>query len=485
MTHRAPAEALAARVFLSPDQQQFARLSGDVNPMHMDDLAARRTQAGAAVVHGIHLVLWTLETLSRDGTPLAALRSLRVRFNKFVLVGRTASIRIVDAAAEVVKLEILADDLACVAMTLRFGERANAVHSVDDAGVVITHDAPMDRTIDELATIRGRLVSPQDATGLAARHFPAATIALGADRITALAQLSALVGMICPGLHSIFSELSVDIVTERPEARRGIVFTTTAVDDRFGLVSMDVAGSGIAGQVSAFVRARPIEPPSMASLAERVGEGDFAGSVALVVGGSRGLGAVTAKLIASGGGRVILTYARGAAEAESVARDIVRARGPNACSIVQLDVTHDPAATLAPVRDSITHVYYFATPQIFRQIGALFSSAVFDDFARVYLDGFCRTVEPLLARPGRGALRVLHPSSVAVETRPRGITEYAMAKAAAELLCADMAQRYSGSRIESPRLPRILTDQTATVSAVEAADAVETMLPLVRRLHAP
>jgi len=110
---------------------------------------------------------------------------------------------------------------------------------------------------------------------------------------------------------------------------------------------------------------------------------------------------------------------------------------------------------------------------------------VFEEFARVYLDGFCRTVEPLLVRGARPPLRVLHPSSIAVESRPKGITEYAMAKAAQELLCADMVQRYPGTRIEAPRLPRILTDQTATVSGVEAADAVETMLPLMRRLHAP
>ena len=35
--------------------------------MHMDKVAARRTQAGAPVVHGVHLTLWTLDTLIAAG----------------------------------------------------------------------------------------------------------------------------------------------------------------------------------------------------------------------------------------------------------------------------------------------------------------------------------------------------------------------------------------------------------------------------------
>ncbi len=34
------------RRFTEHDQERFARFSGDWNPMHMDLIAARRTQAG-------------------------------------------------------------------------------------------------------------------------------------------------------------------------------------------------------------------------------------------------------------------------------------------------------------------------------------------------------------------------------------------------------------------------------------------------------
>jgi acyl dehydratase len=52
---------MIGKVFTDRDQTFFAALSGDWNPMHMDPVAARRTQAGLPAVHGIHGLLWALE----------------------------------------------------------------------------------------------------------------------------------------------------------------------------------------------------------------------------------------------------------------------------------------------------------------------------------------------------------------------------------------------------------------------------------------
>ena len=56
---------LASRTFTEADQMRFAAVSGDRNPMHLDALLARRTQAGVPVVHGVHLLLWGLDALAR------------------------------------------------------------------------------------------------------------------------------------------------------------------------------------------------------------------------------------------------------------------------------------------------------------------------------------------------------------------------------------------------------------------------------------
>ena len=84
----------------------------------------------------------------------------------------------------------------------------------------------------------------------------------------------------------------------------------------------------------------------------------------------------------------------------------------------------------------------------------------------------------MLQRAGR-PVRVFLPSTVFIDERPRGMTEYAMAKAAGEILCADLSRAHRRLVITAPRLPRILTDQTATVPPVPTADPVEVMLPLL------
>ena len=52
------AAPISSRTFGLDDQREFARLSSDWNPMHLDPTFARRTQVGAPVVHGINNLVW-------------------------------------------------------------------------------------------------------------------------------------------------------------------------------------------------------------------------------------------------------------------------------------------------------------------------------------------------------------------------------------------------------------------------------------------
>ncbi|MDZ7782386.1 MAG: MaoC/PaaZ C-terminal domain-containing protein [Halioglobus sp.] len=45
------------------ESQQFARLSGDFNPLHLDPIAARRTQFGRTLIHGVCGTLRALDLL--------------------------------------------------------------------------------------------------------------------------------------------------------------------------------------------------------------------------------------------------------------------------------------------------------------------------------------------------------------------------------------------------------------------------------------
>jgi hypothetical protein len=128
-----------------------------------------------------------------------------------------------------------------------------------------------------------------------------------------------------------------------------------------------------------------------------------------------------------------------------------------------------------------TGLLYFATPQIRRQKPAVFVTGVHAEFFQYYVLAFLNLTNLLLTPDSEAKLDVFYPSSVAVVERPEDMTEYAMAKAAGEVLATDLAAANPRLHLVMDRLGRLPTDQNATVVQAEFADPVATMLPLLRK----
>ncbi|WP_171946415.1 SDR family NAD(P)-dependent oxidoreductase [Hyphomicrobium sp. CS1GBMeth3] len=470
-------EVSAARTFSAADQLAFARLSGDYNPIHVDACAARRTQAGAPVVHGVHGALWALEKIVAAEPAFSQAASLKIQFPKFMYLDSGVEVRLARRTEQAIKVELTSVGVVTTIIDVKFGARpATPPWDGPDAQGWTLGDAPLAPAFPHMADGAGWI--PLSDGSNAAAMFPALSQALGTARVEALARLSTLVGMICPGLHSIFSSLAVDFVDE-DASPRGIRWQTVRTDDRFRLVTMKVLGCGIAGQVQAFMRAEPVEPPSIAALSGIVAKDEFSQRKALVIGGSRGLGAVTAKLLAAGGAQVYLTYATGRDDADAIAEEICAGRGEAAASTLRCNVLGDFDAQLAELPPTLTHLYYFATPRIAHQATQPYTKERFDAFAAVYVDGFARLLRWALVHTTEKPHAILYPSTAFIEERPKGMAEYAMAKAAGEILAAELAST-TGISISAPRIPRVLTDQTATVLPLQTEDPVAVILPLLR-----
>ncbi len=466
-------DMLASRTFTEADQIRFAGVSGDRNPMHLDAVKARRTQAGVQVVHGIHLLLWALDVLAREEVGRSPMLRLKAHFKRFVAVQETVALALARRTEASAQLDFVVAGLTVAQISLDFGSPIRTTERLfGDA-----HPAPAtprDLTLEQMEGLSGRLAfaSAPDAV---ATMFPAASGGLGPRRVAALAASSLLVGMVCPGLHSIYAGLTVEACDEKnPEDRLG--FRVVSTEPRFRLVRLAIEGGGLVGSIETVARMPPTPQASSSELTGVVEPSEFAGSTALVVGGSRGLGEVTAKLLAAGGAHVVITYRVGGAEAEAVARDIRAAGGM--CEALAYDAARPAEAQLAGLGGAPTHAYYFATPTIFRAQSAPFARARLDAFLDVYVDGFLRLAQALRAR--RNDVSLFYPSSVYVTERPRGMLEYAMAKAAGETLCSEMNVAWAPLRVTVDRLPRLPTDQTASVMEAALPSPVACLLPVVR-----
>ena len=471
---------LMSRTFDADSHAQFAAISGDFNPMHMDPVAARRTQAGAPVVHGMHSLLWLLDCIAKTHQGLQSAAGLKASFRGVIYVGERVDAEILELSNSVLRARILAEGVEAVTASLSFGQRRDVAAPIAvAAGAPMAPPAtPIDSIWNQIADRAGRLsfaTLPSEAESM----FPDAARYCDTRRVAALACASCLVGMVVPGLHSLFRGLDVSFCDEQAIANE-LEYSVEVVDDRFHLVRIAVRASGLFGFVDAFNRIPPVQQPSIESLIPLISTGEFAASTALVIGGSRGLGALTAKLIAAGGGRVILTFASGRSEADAVAAEVRKASGE--CTVVHYDARQPAAPQLVDVAIAPTHVYYFATPTIYRRKAALFDSRRFAEFNAFYVAGFLDLVEACHRRRPQG-MKVFYPSTVYVESRPAEMTEYAMSKAAGEILCADMQTNLRGIRILARRLPRLATDQTSSLVPVRTADALQVMLPIVREMH--
>jgi NAD(P)-dependent dehydrogenase (short-subunit alcohol dehydrogenase family) len=464
---------LACRTFAAADQIRFADVSGDHNPMHLDAVLARRTQAGVQVVHGVHLLLWSLDVLAREELGRSPVLRLKTNFKRFVPINETVSLTLAKRTEACVQLDFVVTGLTVAQISVEFGSPVRTSEPLlgdpDSAP-----EAPCELTLEQMEGLAGTLAfasAPKDTVAM----FPAASAWLGPRRIAALAATSLLVGMVCPGLHSIYGDLTVEFCHEK-DAKDRLGFRVVSTDPRFRLVRLAIEGGGLVGSIKAVARTPPAPQAPSSELAHAVEPGEFAGSTALVIGGSRGLGEVTAKLLAAGGARVLITYRVGRAEAEEVARDI-RATG-GMCETLAYDAGQPPDAQLITLSGAPTHAYYFATPLIFRAQSALFARARLDAFLDVYVDGFLHLALALRVR--RSDVSLLYPSSEYVVERPRGMLEYAMAKAAGETLCSEMNLAWAPLHVTVARLPRLPTDQTASVVEAELPSPVVSLLPAVR-----
>jgi hypothetical protein len=320
-----------------------------------------------------------------------------------------------------------------------------------------------------------------DATGrlelgvdpdLLGRLLPALARRMDAGQLALILATTRLVGMEAPGLHSLFNRLTLTFDGADDADLNGSVahlaYRVVTAHARTGLVRIALDAPGAKGEIQALVRPRPVGQITARAAADRVEAGEFAGADVLIVGGSRGLGEVAAKLLAGGGAAVTCTYARGQEDAERVVAEI-RAAGGEARA-VHLDVLDSGA--MVP---TATWLLYFASPRI--RTRPDFDMGEFDRYCAFYVEGFLR------AAIRSGATRVLYPSTVFIDELPSGFGIYAAAKRAGEAACRALRGNESRVVVQSPRLPRLRTEQTVGVVQVAVEDPADRLLPELRALN--
>lgn len=467
---------MTVRSFAPQEVQSFGRLSGDVNPIHVDPIAARRMIFNRPVVHGVMLLAWLLDVQMRQNAGRhARLRALKALFLQPAPVGDELTL---DSSGQWpnLRFRILWRGSVAVRGSVEYEDRS----AVDDmpVGEAPTPEKPALVDSSAFASMGGE-EQLELGPGLEAL-FADLAVGLPRGQIAVLAALTRIVGMRCPGLRSILSEIDVQFA---PQAAPILAWKVAEFDDRFGRLTLEVGSPLVRGTMIAFERPIAERSAQEAALLSSIGVGEFSGVKALVVGATRGLGGTLTRLLVAGGAEVVGTFNVGKDEAAALAKEL--AGGPGQCRFERLDIFERDMAALRKIADAaggFTHLFYTATPPIFVGAKGTFSDALFEHFIEAYVRAFLRLFETVQSH-GPTLANVLFPSSVAVAQHQPGLTEYAMAKAAAEAMIASLAAKHRDIRFLAPRLPRLETDQTINRSGATGEDPAPLALDLLRRLR--
>jgi NAD(P)-dependent dehydrogenase (short-subunit alcohol dehydrogenase family) len=477
---------LTSKVVDLNDSRLFAEFSGDFNPLHVNPVAARRTMFGECVVHGVHALLVALDAWAAGlEAPKRIVRCV-ARFQAPIMVG--AEFAVVQQPAT--------DEAAARLSVILDGRTAHIIDItlaplLEDGSLLPVPDrpafdasAPRNISFAEAAASSGSIECALDTTELR-RRFPSLA-ALNLDGFVAsVLAATRVVGMECPGLNSVFSSLDYT-ADESVASDAGFSYRATASDERLSRLKIALAGAGGRSEITALYRPAPVKQDSFASVRRQVRQGVFSDQSAVVIGGSRGIGEATSKMLAAGGAKVWLTYLSGKDDAEAIAREIKDGGGIAAAGYLDIASGAFSAPQFAGGFKP-SHIYVCASPPIRGKRGTEWDQDLFLRYFAAYGTGAISAVRRLASDMAAelNTLTVFIPSSVFVDEPPVALAEYAAAKAAAEVAWRAFAKAHPGMKVSIARLSKMRTDQTNSLVGASGAAASDVLLPYLLELGGP
>ena len=211
-------------------------------------------------------------------------------------------------------------------------------------------------------------------------------------------------------------------------------------------------------------------------------KGKFSGRVALVTGGSRGIGAEVARRLGAEGATVAVAYRNQLAAAKRNVEALKQ--GGSEAATFQVDVA-DPESCEALVRDCIAsfgrldilvNAAGIAEYQPLEDADATQYRAMFDTNVLGPL-ALTRAAVPVMEKPGR----IIHFSSRFAETPISGTAIYSASKAAVSTLTLALAQELGPKGITINAIAPGIIETDMTADAIERrGDAVRAQTPLRR-----
>ena len=455
------------------DMALFSALSRDVNPLHTSPDYARRTAFGEPVVFGILGALATLQ--QTPPRPKQALGKVSLLFLNPLFVGVHYRVVVTSDAAQDT-IEVFDGQRRMVQSTFTYQDRTDrATSGLPSVGAMASRTVPAEwdeATLQRDLRVAGDYMPPSPEMERLIAGWQLHDKGITPAQIAALAWTSYVVGMEIPGKQAAYSRLEMSLTADQPAAAAPYSYTVKLVRSVPRVSLLRLAAQLCVGetvvadaQIEAFLlsdsRTCSLDalekwlPPSEA----------LKGTVALVIGGSRGLGAAFVGALASQGCTVLLNYSRSQREAVALRDSLAGTKGEVrllAGDAADHDWCREQSESVVREFGGLDFLVCNASPVIRPLDFAADTLERFHQFVdqslRLVTVPLAAFLEPLRLRHGRPVVI----SSVYARTAPADIPHYVAAKSAIEGLLRSITTQDTVAHGVLVRPPKLLTDQTNT-----------------------
>ncbi len=482
--------------FTAQDLALFSAASHDRNPLHVSEEYARATPYGEPVVFGILGALAALGQLPEGEAKV--LQRVELEFRNPLMVGVPYRVKLDEPSADraFVRLYDVARLMLKATFTFLPGLKQAPAHSIEEAASPLEAEDRQSGSFCAGDCLRGNYGPAACQFEQVIERWGLTSKGATAMQIAAMMWASFVVGMKLPGKRAMFWRLGLDFhpVDGHRNEPFSYELTIQGLDERIDLLHMLGSlfwGGRIcaAAQLWAFVR-QDSPTPSLRQITNLAPPSDqLKGKVALVIGGSRGLGAAITQALASQGCVVLVSYHHSKAEAEHIRTSL-----GDQSSLIEL-VQGDAADVewCEAMRQNVLARYGGLDVLVCNASPPIRPLAFAPEKLPQFQDFIARTVA-LVGLPMSSFLDTLSErsgwnvviSSAFVRDLPGEWPHYVTAKYAVEGLVHWTSAQYPKLSSLLVRPPKLLTDQTNTTFGRQGAMQVEQVATaIVGRLSRP
>ena len=457
--------------FNNNDQLKFTRLTGDLNPIHLDKNYAANTMFENIVVHGLNIVVWALE--KSIPTKIKDIKKIKINFLKIVLLNEEIFIKKILKNKKNIQLNIESKNETKIIIEIYLSNSEiffyENIHKFNLKKKIISKKKIMKK-------IQGHLFLQKNKKSIT-KIYPKITDIIAIEKVLRLISISRLVGIQLNNNPGVLA--SINLAFENSHLKNKIHFKVKKFIKRFSFCDLSILGNGIKGNIKSFLIPE-IDEIKFEEIKKKIKKRILLNKNALVIGGSSGLGEITVKTLCALGANVIFTYNKNFFNSKKITSDLKKKK--IICNFFKFDVTKIKKKNINFFKyKKFEIIFYYSTPKIIAT--DTFNKNLYKNYLNYYVLSFKKLLK-IIERVSENKTKIFFPSTIYIDQKNKNFSEYIEAKKKAENLCNSINKKnnlkYS---ILYEKLPRILTRQSSSFYDLKYSNGFKVILKIIKKLN--